>query len=98
LKLRWSALALRDFIDATDHIAQDNPDAARQVAERILEATQRLRDYPFIGRLGEDEETREWLVQRTPYLLVYEIHDDTIFISRVWHTSRERDPGEASVT
>jgi len=62
LKLAWSALALRDFEEATDYIAQDNPLAAQQIAERILTATQKLSDYPFIGHPGDDEDTREWLV------------------------------------
>lgn len=89
MKLAWSLLALHDFESATDYIAKDNPHAARQVAERILDATRRLCEYPFIGRVGDDPEQREWLVSRTPYVLIYEIHDDTIYIVRVWHTSRD---------
>ena len=90
MKLAWSALALRDFEEATEYIAQDNPLAAQQIAERILTATQKLSDYPFIGHPGDDEDTREWLVRHTPYVLVYEIHGDTVYLSRVWHTRRDR--------
>jgi len=91
VKLAWSRLALNDFESATDYIAQDNPNAAQQVAERILEATHRLRDYPYIGHPGDDPEQREWLVSRTPYVLIYEIHGDTVYIARVWHTSRQSE-------
>lgn len=56
---------------------------------RVVEATRRLLDYPHIGRIGEDEETREWWVRHTPYLLVYRIKDDVIEILRVWHMKRE---------
>ena len=91
MKLEWSRLALNDFENATDYIAQENPEAARQVAARILEATRRLGDYPYIGHPGDDPEQREWLVSRTPYVLIYEIHDDTIYIARVWHTRRQTD-------
>jgi len=89
VKLEWSRLALNDFENATDYIAQENPQAARQVAERIVEATSRLRDYPYIGHPGDDPEQREWLVSRTPYVLIYEIHHDTVIIARVWHTRRQ---------
>lgn len=90
MKLAWSTLALRDFEDATDYIAQDNPVAAQQIAERIEAATRKLIEYPYIGHPGDDENTREWLVRQTPYVLVYEIHGDTLYLSRVWHTRRSR--------
>lgn len=93
MKLAWSVLALRDFEEATDYIAQDNPAAAHWIAERIVAATRKLAEYPYIGHPGEDENTREWLVQQTPYVVVYEIHGDTIYLSRVWHGRRDR--GEA---
>ena len=94
MKLAWSVLALRDFEEATDYIAQDNPAAAQRIAERILAATRKLTEYPYIGHPGDDENTREWLVRQTPYVVVYEIHGDTIYLSRVWHGRRDR--GEAS--
>jgi addiction module RelE/StbE family toxin len=98
VKLAWSVLALQDFEDATDYIAADNPIAAQQIAERINEATQKLTEYPYIGHPGDDENTREWLIRQTPYVLVYEIHGDTVYISRVWHTRRGRssDPEPAA--
>ena len=83
MKLAWSVLALRDFEEATDYIAQDNPVAAQQIAERIEAATCKLIEYPYIGHPGDDENTREWLVRQTPYVLVYEIHGDTLYLSRV---------------
>ena len=88
MKIAWSRLALDDFEDATDDIAKDNPQAAHEVVTRILEATQRLCEYPYIGHQGDDPEQREWLVSRTPYVLIYEIDGDTVYVARVWHTRR----------
>lgn len=93
MKLAWSILALRDFEDATDYIATDNPAAARQIAERIEIAARKLTEYPFIGHLGDDENTREWLVPHTPYVLVYQLQDETVYILRVWHTRQSRSSG-----
>jgi toxin ParE1/3/4 len=89
LRLRWTALALNDFEQAHDYIVQDNPEAATQIAQRLLDAARTLLDYPYIGRVGEDETTREWQVQKTPYLLVYTIKDEVIEIVRVWHFARD---------
>ncbi len=95
MKLAWSQIALNDFENATDYIAQDDPTAAKQVAKRIDEATKKLCGYPYIGHPGADPDQREWMVQRTPYLLIYEIHGDTIYIARVWHTRRQRENAES---
>ena len=53
-------------------------------------ATRKLAEYPYIGHPGDDENTREWLVRDTPYVLVYEIHGETVYLSRVWHTRQNR--------
>lgn len=89
MKLRWTRRALVDFEQAHDHIAQDNPEVARQIAQRLLDATETLIEYPRIGRVGEDEDSREWRVDKTPYLLVYAINGDVIELWRVWHPSRD---------
>jgi len=85
-------LALTDFNDAQGYIASDNPQAARKVAQRILDSVRKLREFPYIGRPGDDGATREWQVQGTPYLVVYRLHNDIVEITRVWHS--RRDPGE----
>ena len=89
MKLRWTRLALADFEQAHDHIARENPEAARQIAQRILDATEVLVEHPRIRRDGKDEDSREWHVDKTPYLLVYSINDDVIELWRVWHESQD---------
>jgi toxin ParE1/3/4 len=89
LKLRWTRLALADFEQAHDHIAQEDPEAARQIAQRILDAIEVLVKHPRIGRSGEGEDSREWHVDKTPYLLVYSIKGDVIELWRVWHESQD---------
>ena len=89
MKLRWTRLALADFEQAHDHIARENPEAARQIAQRILDATEVLLEHPRIGRDGQDEDSREWHVDKTPYLLVYSIKGDVIELWRVWHESQD---------
>ena len=89
MKLRWTRQALADFEQAHDYIALDNPEAARQIAQRILDATEQLQDNPYIGPVGSDEGSRQWRVDKTPYLLVYTVKSDVIELWRVWHLSRD---------
>ena len=90
MKLRWTRLAAQDFEGAYDFIAGDNVEAARAVVARIDAAVKKLRQYPLIGRPGLESGTREWVVDRTRYLLVYMVEPDVLTILRVWHMSQER--------
>ena len=90
MKLRWTRLARQDFEDSYDYIAGDNLEAARTQARRIAAAADKLKQYPLIGRPGLELGTREWMVDRTRYLLVYMVESEALTILRVWHMSRER--------
>jgi plasmid stabilization system protein ParE len=89
LELRWSQLAIEEFEQGTDHIAEANPVAAEEVAQRIWDALQKLREFPYIGHVSEDGDLREWAVRHTPYVIVYAIRGTTLEIARVFHTSRQ---------
>ena len=79
---------MADLIEAQGFIALDNPQIAQEVAQRVWDAASCLCDNPNIGRLGHISGTHEWVVTRTPYLVVYRIKDDAVEILRVWHTKR----------
>ncbi|HVR80858.1 MAG TPA: type II toxin-antitoxin system RelE/ParE family toxin [Luteimonas sp.] len=89
LTLKWSIKALIDFDEAQAYIAQENPFAAQTVAERIWQASLRLPETPHIGRLDLEGDTRHWVVQRTPYLIVYRVKGEVLEILRVWHGRRD---------
>ena len=94
--MRWTRIALQDFEQAQDYLMAEDPQAARLVARRIQEAIEHLKKFPRIGRVGEDEDTREWKVQKTPYLLIYSVADSAIVLLRVWHTARIHPQQEAN--
>ena len=59
------------------------------MARRIVEAARRLREHPQIGRPGLREGTREWIVSRTPYVLVYRETAQAVEILHVWHAAQD---------
>lgn len=85
LKLKWTRRALEQLIEAQDYIARENPVAARQVGERIVDATRLLLSQPRVGHRGRVAGTLEWVVRRTPYFLVYKLEDDELTVLRVIH-------------
>jgi len=77
-------IAIHDYLD------ERNPVAARRVGLTIRDAAERLRYFPFAGRVGASEGTREWVVREYPYILVYEVHADEVMILGVFHAAQDR--------
>jgi plasmid stabilization system protein ParE len=89
LRLEWSTPAADALEAAQDYYHGLNPVAARLMARRIVDAAKRLREQPQIGRSGLREGTREWVVSRTPYVLVYRLTPQAVEILHVWHTAQD---------
>lgn len=86
--IRWLLHAVRDLESIHAYIADDNPQAARDEIDRILEAVSRLEANPGMGRPGRVPGTRELVVSDTPYLVAYRAKTGTIEILRVLHGAR----------
>jgi plasmid stabilization system protein ParE len=88
MRVRWLRKALRNLDDEASYIAVDDPNAARLVVARVLEAVATLEREPALGRPGRVPGTRELVVRKTRYLVPYRVRGDVIEILRVFHTSR----------
>jgi toxin ParE1/3/4 len=87
---------LHDFERLIAYIANDNPTAARRVADRI-ERAGRLLGEMATGRLGRVTGTYEKLVPGLPYIIAYSLarrHDGTeaVAILRIIHGARNWPP------
>lgn len=85
MRVEWLPAARQNLRDIVDYINQDNPVAARDVAEAILARVGQLTDHPHIGRLGRVEGTRELVAINTPYLVPYIIRGEVVTVLRVLH-------------
>lgn len=88
----WSREALDDIKEQVAFIAQDNPAAARRVADRIRDAGKALGDMAT-GRPGRVTGSYEKSITRLPYIIAYELRPiagrESVVIVRVIHTSRD---------
>lgn len=73
MKLVWGRRARHDFNELISYIPEQSVRTAELVASRIDKAAALLMQLPHAGRGGRVEGTRELVVQRTPYILVYRI-------------------------
>ena len=85
----WSPFSLEDLRSIRHYISQDNPIAAARIASRILQfTTDQLSQFPRSGRAGRVVDTFELIVPRTPYIVVYAITADGVYILALHHGAR----------
>ena len=91
MRIVWLPLARANRTDAIAYIAQENPRAALDRLGEIEQQTDRLADYPEMGRPGRKRGTRELVVNRTPFILIYRIRPRVrrIEILRVLHGAQK---------
>jgi toxin ParE1/3/4 len=87
-RLRFARQAKRDLFDIGDWIAADRPLAARQVVSRLIERTSALRDAPEMGPLYPVYGDGVRGLSVRPYLILYRVADEDVFIERVIHGAR----------
>lgn len=72
-----------------DYIALDNPRAAVAQGDRIAHQVSQLVRHPAMGRPGRVEGTRELVISRTPFIVVYRLKSERIELLRVLHGAQQ---------
>ena len=88
MMVRWTRLAVHDLDAAYEYIAQNSPDAALNIVERIEAAVAALTHHPRIGRAGRVSGTRELVVTGTPFIVAYRTAASGIDVLAVMHGAR----------
>ncbi len=92
MRLRYTRHAHDDLVSLFEFIAKDDALAAQKVIRSIRAGIDRLLQFPSYGRIGDVEGTRQFVVAGVPYIVIYEIEDETITILRIYHAAQDR-PG-----
>ena len=88
-KLIWSSQAIEDINAIAQYIARDSTAYAQSTVERIFQATERLIQFPKLGRIvpeKNDKSIREIFVFQ--YRIIYEILVSEIHVLTVVHGKR----------
>jgi toxin ParE1/3/4 len=89
VRVKWLRTALRNLEVEAEYIAQENPEAAARVVERVRDAVQKLADHPALGRSGRVSGTRELVVTGIPYIVPYRVRGNVVEVLRVQHAARK---------
>jgi toxin ParE1/3/4 len=92
MRIRWSTAASQDLFGIIEYIRGENPPAAQRVANSIYEGIGSLSSFPYRGRMGRVEGTRELPVPSLPFLVIYRVKRDSIEIAGVIHGAQRWPP------
>jgi toxin ParE1/3/4 len=92
VRVEWSYAAGHDLRSIFATISEEDRKAARRVVQGIRSAVAGLMQNPLLGRVGAIENTRELVIPRFPYVVVYRMMKDRVRILAVFHTSRLWQP------
>jgi toxin ParE1/3/4 len=92
--VRWAHSARRDYRNILEWLNDRNPTAAARIVNTIDNRLVSLAEMPRMGRRGRVEGTRELVISRTRYLVLYQFDEaaDQVLIVRLLHGAQRWPP------
>ncbi len=89
---RFTADAEADLYAIKDYLELRSPQGLERILSAIFTTVGQLESFPFIGREGWAEGTREITVPHTPFIIIYSLDEPYyIDIDRIFH-GRQKYP------
>jgi toxin ParE1/3/4 len=89
MQLRWTREAAADLERIADYLFQHVPERAPELVRTVYDAPAALLEFPHRGRAGKKMGTRELVLSALPYLIVYTVRGDIVFIVRILHGAQQ---------
>lgn len=90
MRIRWTPSAAENLQQIKEYLNEHNPGFAESTVLEIYEAVKSLKALPRRGRIGRVEGTRELVLLRLPYIVVYRVHEEAVEILHIWHAAQNR--------
>ena len=92
MNIRWSPTAAENLSRIFEYIRPDNPSAAERVVRIIYDSAGSLESFPYRGRVGRVDGTRELVLPSLPFVIVYRVLEDAVEIAAVIHGAQRWPP------
>ena len=89
MELRWTQEAAADLERIADYLFAQTPERAARLVRALYETPTSLLTFPNRGRPGKKEGTRELVMSPLPYILVYTVRGDAIYVVRILHGAQQ---------
>jgi toxin ParE1/3/4 len=82
--------AVDDLEGIANYLCLNHPSFAATTLQRLYDAAKSLKAFPHVGRVGRKSGTRELVLAPLPYLMIYAVDDQSIYILRFLHAAQDR--------
>jgi toxin ParE1/3/4 len=89
MELRWTKEAAADLESIAVYLFEHTPDHAERLVRALYDAPATLLKFPNRGRLGKKEGTRELVMSLLPYIVIYTVRGDAIYVVRILHGAQQ---------
>lgn len=89
MQLRWTEEAANDLERIADYLLIHAPDRAPELVRAVYDAPSNLLTFPNRGRPGKKAGTRELVLFPLPYVVIYAVRGDVIFVVRILHGAQK---------
>ena len=90
MRVRWTPAAADDLEAIWEYLARNLPAFAQSTIQEIYQAILALRTNPNRGRAGREAGTRELVLPRLPYIVVYRVRGEDVEILNIYHGTQHR--------
>jgi len=89
-KVVWTEPALQDLNEIAEYIALDKVDAAKKLVQKIFSATDKLEDFPNIGRKPPELRKTKYLeLVVNPCRIFYREEKEIVYILFIMRSERQ---------
>jgi toxin ParE1/3/4 len=89
MELRWTEEAADDLEQIADYLFERTPGRAADLVRQIYNAPAALLKFPYRGRPGKKEGTRDLVLSTLPYIVVYRLIRDSVQVVRILHGAQK---------
>ena len=89
MRITWSEPAVANLVAIHDYISRDAPGRADRFVQRLIAATEPLRDFPRTGRVVPEGDGAQREILFDPYRIIYRVESDEVYIVTVVHGARD---------
>ena len=91
MRIRFALSALDDLVRIREYLLERHGEAqAARVGARIRASIDLLLQFPYVGHGGKVPGTRVRKVTGQPYIVVYQVTEETIEVVHVYNERQER--------
>lgn len=93
MRIKYRKAALADLAGIRAFIRKSNPRAAQRVIGEIRKRVSELPNFPEKFRVGAAAGTRELVIGRYGYIVIYEVEPAHVVILSVFHAAQDKPRG-----